>query len=129
MLVAAHDRQAMLEREGGYPSVVCRNRTAEFLQRHAHTGVRHGGGFGDREDFEVREVVGQPLLVLATVPGSTDAVAELSQHDDRDGDVRFDSQPGADRRFAVDERRQRVRVEDQRRSSGSTTSNSRSMIR
>src|ERR1017187_8547375 len=129
VFVATHDRQAMLQREGRDPRVVRWNRTTEFLQRHANPWVHDRGRFGHGEDLKVRKMIPQPLLVPAAIPGPVGAIPKLPDHDDRDGDVRFDRQPGAYGRVAVDERRERVCIENHRRSSGSTTSNSLSMRR
>ena len=81
-------------------------------------------GFGHGQDLELRKVILEPAFVGATVPGPADPVPKLPEDDDRDGHTSLNRQPRADGRFTVDERRERIGIENHLRSSGSTISNS-----
>src|SRR5438270_1326708 len=128
MLIAAEDGKTVLQRERRNPDVIGRNWTAQAFERDTDSGVKDRGFVGDGEDVEMAELGAKPRLVSRSMPGLRNTVAEFSEHDDGDGCSRLQPQDIPDTRIPIHERGQRVRVQDQVRSSGSITSNVSSIL-
>ena len=64
--------------------MVRRDRGALSLQGCANLRIGGRGGFAELENFELAEVLAQPLLVGRPMSGLADPVAEFTQRDDRD---------------------------------------------
>jgi hypothetical protein len=77
----------------------------------------------------MRQIRLQPLLVGGSLPRLRYAIAILAEYDDRNARPSLLAQQCPDGSVSVDECRQRVRVQYQSLSSGSTASNSLSMTR
>ena len=128
VLVPAQDRKPVLQGEGRDPGVVRRDRTTEAPEGHPQPGVGDSGPVRHGEDLEMRKVGLQPRFVGCAMAGLRDAVPEFAQHDDRNGRTNLPAQGVADTSIPIHERRQRVRVQNHVRSSGSMTSKTSSTL-
>jgi hypothetical protein len=80
------------------------------------------------KQVELMKMAIQPFLIGRSVPGACDAIAKLTENDDRNCRSRLPTQEVADDGIASHERRQRVGVEHHRRSSGPMTWNAWSIF-
>jgi hypothetical protein len=123
MLVAAQNRQSVLQGKRRDPRVVGRNRCAALFEPDAQRRVCICRLFGHRKNVEMPQLGLQPLLIRRAVSRLGDPITKFSKHDDRDARSRLIAQYLAYARIAIDERRQRVGIEYHNRSSGSIPSN------
>src|SRR6185436_18874352 len=104
----------MLYREGRNPGVVGGNRPSDLFQTRSQGRIRRGCFGRDRENAEIIQVTVKPRFVGPAVPRRRNAVAKLPQDDDWYRGARRLSQDFSDGSLAINERGQRVRIEDQR---------------
>ena len=104
MLIAAEHGEPVLKRECCDPRIIRRDRSAGSLETEAECRVGARSLVRDVKNLEIRQMGGQPPLVLGAMPGLRDTVAEFTQHDDgkrRSGVMAQDISHGG---FPVDER-------------------------
>lgn len=127
MSIATDQRQTVLATERSNPDVVGRNRRSCFPEFVKQCRVVFRGGVQHGQDAKVGQDISKPTFIGTAISRLTDAKAVLAQHNDWHAKLRLIADRLEQHLITVSQRRECVRVEDQRHASSSTVSKASAM--